>query len=283
MTAGFMRIGRSILFTTVLIASAGTYAASSASAFAGAIPEITITTVDHGFSAPAEVKAGLTRVTIQNDGHAPHHAQLARLKDGVTLDKIFAAMQEDPMSIVPMLAWVGGPSVVDHGGSSTVTLQLEAGTHMLLCFVPDEEGLPHLAHGMMGTMEVLPAHGEERAQPAADLSLRFLDFAYAFSEAIPSGPQTWEIVNDGEVMHEITLVRLNDGATMEDVAHFIHAPQGPPPFASVGGMQAMDPGATAWLHLDLTPGDYLGICHIPDMPSGQTHADLGMIIPFTVE
>ncbi len=249
----------------------------------GATTEITITTLDYSFKAPAEVPAGLVSVTVKNEGAEPHHVQLARLKEGVTPDAFGQALQEDFEKAITLVSWVGGPSIVNHGGASTVTLDLEAGTHMLLCFVPDPQGVPHLAHGMAGVMQVVPADTDAAEAPAADLTVDLLDFSYAFSEGIKSGKQTWEVVNDGKEIHEISLIKLHEGKTMEDVEHFMHAMEGPPPFAFAGGMQAIDPGASGWLHLDLTPGNYVAICHIPDPASGQTHAMLGMVMPFVVE
>lgn len=246
-------------------------------------PEVVITTADYTFTAPAEVQSGLVSVTIENDGKEPHHAQLARLKEGVTIEQFQSALQEGLEKAVPMVNWVGGPSMVDAGGTSTVTLRLEPGIHMLLCFVPDPSGVPHIAHGMAGAMTVIAGEAQETEEPTADLTVDLLDFAYAFSEEIAAGPQTWEIVNDGKEIHEISLIKLAEGASMEDVEHFMHTMQGPPPFASIGGMQAIDPGTTGWLHLDLTPGEYVAICHIPDLPSGKTHAMLGMVMPFVVE
>src|SRR5690606_33865386 len=117
---------------------------------------------------------------------------------------------------------------VDHGGRSTVTLNLEPGTHVLLCLFPDPDGIPHLAHGMAGVMQVLPAEGAASTPPSADLTVDLLDFAYAFSDGIAAGPQIWEVVNDGEEIHEISLIKLVDGATMEEVEHFMHTMEGPP-------------------------------------------------------
>ena len=272
-----MNVSAGLLGVTLLLTSGSVVAAP------GDVTEITITTVDHSFSAPAQVPAGLVAVTIKNEGHEPHHVQLVRLKDGVTPDQFGQTMQEDFEKALEMVNWVGGPSIVDHGGASTVTLDLDPGTHMLLCFVPNPQGVPHVALGIVGVMQVVPSDEDEATEPEANLTVDLLDFSYAFSESIEAGKQTWEVVNDGKEIHEISLIRVNDDKTMEDVEHFMHAMQGPPPFAFAGGMQAIDPGSSGWLHLDLTPGNYVAICHIPDAKSGQTHAMLGMVMPFVVE
>lgn len=249
---------------------------------ASEIPAVTITTVDHAFSAPEQIDAGLVSITMQNDGNEPHHVQFVRLNDDVTLEQLGAALQEGPEAAFPLVSFAGGPSMVDGGGSQTVTVNLTAGTHMLLCLVPDSDGVPHLAHGMAAPIEVVD-NGQDNPEPlTADLTIQLLDFAYAFSSGIEAGPQIWEVENDGDVIHEIALIKLNDGATMDDVEAYMHAPEGPPPFANVGGLQAIDPGTSGWVHLDLAPGDYVAVCHIPDPASGKTHIELGMVMPFTV-
>jgi hypothetical protein len=63
----------------------------------------------------------------------------------------------------------------------------------------------------------------------------------------------------------------------------MHSPNGAPPFANVGGFQAITPGETGWLNLDLTPGEYVALCYVPDPASGHAHLELGMVMPFRVK
>ncbi|HEX7071751.1 MAG TPA: hypothetical protein VF190_13135 [Rhodothermales bacterium] len=272
---------KAIILAVLVLFSGPAYAAPDHPKAPG-VPEVTITTADYSFTAPQEIPAGLVSLTIDNVGKEPHHAQMARLNEGVTPADFQAALQKGLVEADALVSWVGGPSLVDPGTKSTVTLRLEAGTHLLLCFVPDMQGVPHLAHGMVGAIQVVPGESQAAA-PTADLTVNLVDFAFAFSEGIPAGTQTWEVVNDGEQIHEIALMKLAEGKTIEDVEHFMHEMQGPPPFANVGGMQAIDPGSSGWLHLDLTPGTYVAICHVPDLATGETHASMGMVMPFVVQ
>ena len=247
-------------------------------------PEIVITANEYTYGLPAQVEAGLVSVTLKNEGQEPHHIQLARLNDGVTIEQFQTALAEGPAAF-GLVTWAGGPAVVDPTGSQTVTVDLTPGIYLLLCFVPDHEGTPHLALGQLATMEVV-----ERAEDQAILSppqaaslVKMLDFAYLLPTGIQTGPQVWEIANEGQQPHEINLVKLAEGKTMADLQAFMDAPHGAPPFSNVGGLQGIDPGESGWLHLNLTPGDYVAICHIPDPASGQSHEELGMIIPFSVE
>ncbi|RIK40265.1 MAG: hypothetical protein DCC55_15670, partial [Chloroflexi bacterium] len=113
------------------------------------IPQVTIKTTDFAFDAPAQIEAGLVSITIVNEGEEPHHVQLARLNDGVTLEQFQAALQQGPDAAAPLLTWAGGPGIVDSGSEQMVTVQLDTGQYVLLCFVPDHNGAPHIALGMV--------------------------------------------------------------------------------------------------------------------------------------
>jgi len=127
--------------------------------------KITITAHDYSYHAPAQVKAGLVSITLENEGQEPHHVQLARLNDGVSVEKFQAALQQSPEAALSLVTWAGGPGVIDFGGSQEVTMELVAGTYMLLCFIPSPDGVPHLAKGMVASFEVVDDETSSDAQP----------------------------------------------------------------------------------------------------------------------
>jgi len=152
---------------------------------------------------------------------------------------------------------------------------------MLLSMIPDAQGVPYLAHGMVTPMEVTAV--VDTAEPVADGEVKLLDFAFVLPPEIKAGEQTWKIVDEGQQAHEMQLIKLAEGKTMDDVQPWMHQPEGAPPFANVGGIQGIDAGETAYLHLNLTPGNYVALCHIPDTESMKEHMELGMVLPFIVE
>jgi len=58
------------------------------------IPEIMIHGHDFAFSGPDQIEAGLVAVTLMNDGHEPHQANIARFKDGKTIGDFAAALKQ---------------------------------------------------------------------------------------------------------------------------------------------------------------------------------------------
>lgn len=267
-----------ILFTIItLVACGGTAKARQAA-------KVTIKAHDYSFEAPTQIEAGLVSITLENEGQEPHHVQLARLNDGVSPDQFQTALQQNPEAVLVLVTWAGGPGVVDFGGSQEVIVELTAGNYMLLCFIPSPDGVPHLAKGMVASLEVVDKSAQTGEQPPkADATVKMDDFAFILPSEIKAGPQVWQIDNHGQQPHEIGLIKLAEGKTMEDVGAFMAAPNGPPPFSDVGGLQAIDPGESGWVNLNLTPGEYVALCHIPDPASGKPHVELGMVAAFSVE
>lgn len=247
------------------------------------IPQITIKAHDYSFEAPAQIEAGLVSIRLENEGQEPHHVQLVRLNDGVTMEQLQATLQQGPEAALPLVTLDGGPGVVPSGKSQQVTVELTPGHYLLMCFVPGPDGIPHLAKGMMAPLEVVSgAEQREVSEPKANGLVRMLDFSFVLPTEIKAGPQVWKVTNEGQQPHEIALIKLAQGKTIADVQAFMQAPTGAPPFEDAGGLQGIDPGESGWLNLDLQPGNYVALCHIPDPASGKAHEELGMVLPFSV-
>ena len=244
--------------------------------------ELMIHAHDYTYDLPKQVTAGIVRISLMSDGKEPHHAQLARLNDGVTREQFLAALQEGAETMFPLVSFAGGPAPIDAGSSQTVLMELTVGNYVVLCFVPSADGLPHVAKGMVGFLEVV-AGENTTAAPTADAVVELLDFSFKLPEAVKAGKQTWAVTNKGQQLHEINLMKLAAGKTMDDVMAWVMQPAGTPPFMNVGGFQGINPGATGWMEIDLAAGEYIAICHIPDPATGKAHEELGMVLPFTVK
>jgi len=248
------------------------------------IPAITIKAGDHFFEAPAQIEAGLVSLKMDNTGQEAHHMQLVRLNDGVTVEQFQTTLQQDPNAVMAMVSFPGGVGVIEPGQQGQVVLDLAQGEYYLLCFIPSPDGIPHMAKGMIQPLTVVARDGGDKADaPKSAATVMMSDFHFEMPAQLKTGAQTWKIVNAGPQPHEIALIRLAEGKTMEDVMAFMQAPTGTPPFAYMGGMQAMGTDQTAWVKLNLTRGEYVALCFIPDPATGKTHLELGMIHAFTVQ
>ncbi|MDQ3461240.1 MAG: hypothetical protein M3498_18410 [Deinococcota bacterium] len=121
--------------------------------------------------------------------------------------------------------------------------------------------------------------------PEADVQVDMVNFAFAMPAQIQSGPLLWEVRNPSDQAHHLIIMRLHEGATVQDVLAFMETFEGEPPADEVDYVDMISPDGTVYATLDLEPGDYLALCFIPDHGeegSGEPHIALGMHQAFTV-
>lgn len=250
------------------------------------IHEATFTATDYAFSGPDTLPAGWNRISLQNEGGELHHGQLLRLPADRTVADLVAAMQENPNHPPDWLVYEGGPGVFIPGESGAALVELEAGNYVLICVLPDAEGVPHAAHGMMKPLTVTAANGRAAEAPVApDATMQLADYSFTLSEEVTAGTRTFRVENDGSEPHEVAVVRLAPGATAQEfVASFApDAPPGPPPGQPIGGLQVIDPGDAGYFTAEFESGStYALICFHPN-EEGVPHLALGMVQEFTVD
>jgi hypothetical protein len=110
------------------------------------------------------------------------------------------------------------------------------------------------------------------------------EFAFAAPKSITAGQTTFRLVNDGKMLHHLTIMKLEQGKTMKDLAAAMKDPNAPPPawLVVVGGPNAAVPGSTIEATLDLAAGNYALACFIPSPGDPTPHAMKGMIASLTV-
>lgn len=243
---------------------------------------VTVKARDFAFAAPATVPAGLTTVRLVNEGGEMHHAQLVRLDEGHTVEELLGAARQHG----PLPAWarfVGGPNVPAPQGFTEATLDLPAGSYALVCFIPSADGVPHLMKGMAKPLTVVPAREPSAARaPVADVRLTLRDYAYEIAPQITAGRHTLRVENAAAQPHEVVLVRLAPGKTVQDVVAWEQTHQGPPPALPVGGTALLSTSESNLVTLDFEPGEYALLCFVPDAGDGKPHVAHGMVRQITV-
>lgn len=111
------------------------------------------------------------------------------------------------------------------------------------------------------------------------------EFAYEGPDTLPAGKVTIEMDNKGKQSHELVMGELLDGKTIDDVNALLEkgAPGKPPKWFKMAGGTGAKPGEAGKLDADLTAGNYVFICFVPDKASKMPHALLGMVKNVTVE
>jgi hypothetical protein len=243
--------------------------------------------IDYGYTLPDTIAAGPVTLVMRNTGKEAHHAQLLRLNTGVTLDQFTAALQQGEGPALALVSFLGGNGALDPGpNSEEVTVDLPAGSYLVICFLTGPDGIPHFAKGMLKPLTVTAATSTAPAvqpNPRVTVTLRDFDFDTP-SDTLPSGKNTWRIDNKGPQPHEIQVAKLPSGGSSDDIMKFFSVPPaGPPTFQSVGGFQGIDANNGGFLSLDLTPGQYAFYCAIPDPTNGLRHLQEGMLKQVTIQ
>jgi plastocyanin len=120
--------------------------------------------------------------------------------------------------------------------------------------------------------------------PAANLvTVTTREFAFGAPATIPAGLTTVRLVNQGQEMHHVQLVRLDEGHTVAELMEMAKGAEGPMPawVKFVGGPNVHAPGAHSESTMVLQAGEYALVCFIPS-PDGVPHIAKGMVKPLTV-
>ncbi|HLZ34287.1 MAG TPA: hypothetical protein VKP13_09725 [Nitrospira sp.] len=239
---------------------------------------------DFGFSGPDRIPAGVTTMQIVNKGKDPHHIQILKLHQGKTAEDFRAAITADPARMPNWIQFVGGPNAVLPGSDSAATMNLAEGDYLLICLIPNKEGVPHMALGMQKPLSVKGEKPALVSEPKAGLTITLGDFRFMQSEPITTGSHTIRVMNHGTMPHEVVLLNLDPGATAKDFgAAFEPGASGPPPGKPVGGVVGLESGAHAFFTTQFEPGRYGLICFFPDPVTGKPHFVQGMTSEFTVK
>ncbi len=256
----------------------------------GGIQTMVIEAFDFGYKTLGSIPGGQTRVQMKNTGKEIHHGQFMLLNTGVTPDQLGAAFAKGEQGLGEVFGLVtqaGGPGVTLPGSSTEVILNLTEGQYLIACFIAGADHIPHLAKGMLMPLKVTAAPAAAAA-PAVNGTITMFDFNFTMPDTLPAGKSMYTVMNTGVQFHEFNIGQIPPGKTVDDVKAYYAAttaPAGPPPLIPMGGMNALTKGNTGIAVFDLTPGNYVAICNVPDQskPNGDSHAHLGMIKGFIVK
>ena len=291
-------------------------------AMVAAAPEpVTITATDFAYEAPATIPGGMTEFEFVNAGELSHSLVITQLPADKTMDDLIEVLTAEEAAIPEWLSFPGGIGGIEPGTSATATINMAPGSYVIFSFEQDSaDNVPDFAKGMMQALEVTDVAAAQAAAPEADVTVDLEEFAFISSGPFQSGQQVVHVKNTGQQLHEMLVMRLADGVTAEQVVEMItsfpgeaeaapdddtaaagtptegamaestpedgapaeEAPEAPP-FTSVGGLTPINAGADGFVSLNLTAGNYVILCFVPDPADGAPHMAKGMALPFTVQ
>lgn len=261
---------------------------------------VSVTATEYVVTAPDSVTAGWSTFRMANQGNEVHYGHIVQLEPGRTVPEMVEAYAQAIRTSGPRPRWVrrfGGPGGTAPGGSSSVIQYLEAGHYVWICPVEDSAGHPHFAKGEFQPFVVHAARADvakHAEAPEADVVVRLTDYSFAIDRPFTPGRQMIRVENAGVQPHDLVLMKLVPGKTVEDVRTWLNPERPrrsdvpadpPPPLDSLGtlqgGVAAIGSGIASFFEADLTPGEYVLIC-MTTAPDGRSHIEHGMIQQISV-
>ena len=153
-------------------------------------------------------------------------------------------------------SWRPDRASTERGGASRAAPRgwpLQGGPHARsLCLFVTADRL-----GLARRGSIVEAETGDRTQeaPVADLDVRLVDYSFGFSAPLQAGSQRIRVVNSGSEPHEIGIVKLLPGKTIEDVRAWARNPAEEPPLdlRDLGGVTSLASGEEAYFDMELTP------------------------------
>lgn len=238
---------------------------------------------------------GYRSIGLANESAGPITFTLARLRNATvaeyeqTNDALLAAIAtkaDEGPSITTLMTQaeaLGGTSVAAHE-TAQMFADLEEGTYVVAAApqTDAQDSRPWYAAFMV------TESGEPVAAPQPANVLDLADFSFDIPATLDPGTRLWEITNVGEQPHLAAFFKLLPGKTAADAEAFFAAEDGaggPPPFDPTETVEvgALTPGATVYMPLDFSSGQWVAVCFVQDLHDAHVmHFMEGMIEQFTV-
>jgi hypothetical protein len=176
----------------------------------------TFSASDHSFGGPDTIPAGQTTIRLQNRGKEPHQLQLLKLDEGKSSADLAAALRQSA-GVVPRWAkHMGGPNAIGSGEVSEATMYLEPGSYVIMCGIPTKKHQTHAALGMQKTLHVVE-NGPTYPDFYGNFHMAMFDYEFVVVQPLTKGRHTFYVINRGSQPHQASLVRLDPGASIQDV------------------------------------------------------------------
>jgi hypothetical protein len=268
-----------------LLEACGSSTAPHSSA-APALPRVHVRAYDYRFDAPTQVPAGLVEVELENLGQSPHALNISKIKEGVTYEQIAAAKMKGPgQSVALQDAILGGTDFVGTapGGRQVVHIFFDQGKYILESNASGNDGIYDMMKGMLAPIDVVTAPTGN--PPSLPLKVLLTDTGPQLPAGISHGTQIWEVTANSAAhrLHTLSVARLAPGKKVADWLTWRKQPTGSSPIQELTGVNTLGQGdRSAWLPIELPPGDYVAYCSIVLPKVKQDHIANGEVIGFTV-
>ena len=264
---------------------------------------VELSVANRAFQAPDTIDAGWTTLRFTNHTDEDvHYAHLVRLDSARSVQELVEHYAKAIRESGPRPTWIvrfGGPGAAGPHQTASVTQDLAPGNYVWICPVENEKGEPHFGVGEYRQFVVRAANAgtaRETAEPVPTATIRLVDHAFnPDSSLMKAGRHVIRVENDGGEPHDMNMMKLAQGRTVEDLQRFLNPERArrpgekdepAPPLhelgSMVGGVAAMAPSMAAYFDAELTPGEYALFCMVT-APDGRSHIEHGMIRQIRVQ
>ena len=263
---------------------------------------------EYTFTAPPTFPSGWVTLRLANEGEEPHFVSIIELPEGTTFDDYasqvsapfndlyaqYRAGELDKATFLEELGaavpeWIftarraGGPGFTSPGVISETTIRLAPGDYFMECYVRamNEGDTFHGSHGMLRPL-IVSEEASGLVAPEADIEITLANYTLEVEGDLSAGRHVARVRveenPEGLVFHNVHLVKLDSGITVETVAtwlDWVDEMLPPAPTKFLGGAGQASAGGESYLAFDLEPGRYAWV--------SELHGIQGMVYEFTVQ
>lgn len=192
-----------------------------------------------------------------DDTRGAHMLWVVRLDSGRTMKDLYEAAQAGQ----PTAAWakqLGGPSFALPPRTSNITLDLEPGNYVLVCYIGSaraDRTRYHLLNGMSRPLTVTRSAKPHLGFPRHHATARITgDGVVTFSNALRRGSNVIRVENATDKSFEFKFQRMNAPITGKE---FLAQGGADGPATPWGGLGDVPPNSTVMTTIDFEPGEYV--------------------------
>jgi len=232
---------------------------------------------------PPTVPAGVTTVRLTIKGGVKREVVVHRVPAGTTPEDLVRGAAGRPEHWFDQWSFGGPATPRDSALDATATLDLRPGRYALVAYEVDSVGRPRADKYVwrevtaMATSVLIP---DRFAVP--DLTVRIKDAKIDVLGIVRTGQRIVQVENAGTRPHDLLVVRLRPGKTIDDVRRWDRDRAEAPPFVYVGGLTPMSNGVTAQTKLLLQSGVHVVLCAMRHAGTRERDYQRGVMASFKV-
>ena len=237
------------------------------------------------FQVPKSAKGGLVDLTFRNNGKAPHGVQFVRYTGNHTAADVLKTIGSNSRKTPEWIHGEGGTSTIPGGQTDTATLNLTAGSYLVV----DSASIGGGGGGPPATAQTKFTSGDTGDLPDTGATVKAATAGkdkYAWDiSGLKKGKNEITFDSEGkDALHLIIAVPVKGkapslGKIKKDLASATSGP--PPPYIDFNKAQSsavLDGGLSQTTTLNLQkPGQYIFFCPLTDRDGGKSHDQEGLL------